>query len=106
MGKVIDISEKLKHEDVFVRLDELHIYKVDDRKNTIMQVNAVMREKGEDLESVECVLKLCLGADAYQYIESLNLPLEQYKNIFIAVMAAVSGKSYEETEKQFRDTVK
>ena len=47
------------------------------------------------------VVKLALGQNAFQEIESMELSFADYKVLFIGIMAGVSDQSYEEVEKNF-----
>lgn len=102
MATLIDITGKLKYEQKFIKLGDKS-YKVDDSKNTVTKVMALFNGGGSELEQMEKALSLLLGKEAFKDIEAMNLSMEDYKVPFIAVMACVTGKTYEQAEADFRD---
>lgn len=102
MATLIDITGKIKNEEKFIKLGEKS-YKVDDSKNTVIQVMAMFESGSSDMEQMEKALELLLGKQAKKDIDAMNLSFEDYKVPFIAVMACVSGKTYEQAEADFRN---
>ena len=103
MGTLIDITGKIKNEPKFIKLGD-DTYKVDDSKNTVTKVMALFNEGGSEMENMEKVLELLLGKKAKKAIDDMNLSMEDYQVPFIAVMACVTGKTYEQAEADFRNT--
>ena len=103
MATLIDITNKIKNEAKFVKLGE-KTYKVDDSKNTVTKVMALFDGDGSEIENMENALKLLLGKEGFKDIEAMNLSMDDYKVPFIAVMACVTGKTYEQAEADFRGT--
>lgn len=101
MSKIIDISGKLCDEEKFLEVAKNKHYKVDDRKNTVMKVNAIVQDGG-DAEAMDEAIKLVLGEVAYKEIEAMDLTMNSYQSIFIGMMALITGKSFEEMEQSFR----
>lgn len=100
MATVIDITNKIKNEEKFIAYNG-KTYKVDDRKNTIVQMYAVLdNTDGANLEMIEKVMELLLGKEAVKDFNGLNY--EDYLVPFFAAMACVQNKSYEEVEASFR----
>lgn len=100
MATVIDITNKIKNEEKFIGYKGKH-YKVDDRKNTIVKLYAVLDSTdGANLEMIETVMELLLGKEAVKDFSGLNY--EDYLVPFFAAMACVQNKSYEEVEASFR----
>lgn len=100
MATVIDITNKIKNEEKFIAYNG-KTYKVDDRKNTIVQMYAVLDSTdGANLEMIEKVMELLLGKEAVKDFNGLNY--EDYLVPFFAAMACVQNKSYEEVEASFR----
>lgn len=102
MATVIDITGKIKNEEKFIVYNDKS-YKVDDRKNTIIQVYSVL-DSGEDmsLATVDKVLELLLGKNA---VKDFNgFAYEDYLVPFFAAMACVQNKSYEEIASNFRNS--
>lgn len=104
MGKIIDISSKLMNEPKFLQVTEDKTYKVDDRKNTVIQMNQILENANGSVESIDKAIKLCLGDKAFKEIEKMDLSMTAYQSLFIGMMALVTNKTYEELEKTFRET--
>ena len=101
MATVIDITNKIKNEEKFIKFGE-KTYKVDDRKNTVIKAQAILAgANSNDMETIGAALAELIGAEAVKDFD--GLPLEDYLIPFYAVMACVNGKSYEETEEMFRN---
>lgn len=102
MSKIIDISAKLTNERPKLKLSEDKIYEIDDRKNTIIILNQKMGESDlNNLEVIDDMIRITLGEAALKEIDEMNLPFSAYQNILMAVMAAVSGESFEVVEARF-----
>lgn len=102
MATVIDITNKIKNEQKFIMYNGKN-YKVDDSKNTIIKVFAIIDEaEGASMEMIDKVLAELLGAEAAKDFE--NFSYEDYLVPFFAAMACVQNKSYEEVEQSFHKT--
>ena len=103
MSKIIDISAKLTNERPKLKLADDKIYEIDDRKNTILQLNQKMQNADlNDLNVIDEMIKVVLGKKAAKEINDMNLPIVAYQSILIAIMAAVTGEEYEAAEARFR----
>lgn len=99
MAQVIDISGRIKNQPKFIKIGKKS-YRVDDRKNTILEIMQIMDEEGSgDIATIDKVIGKLLGANAKK---ELDYSLEDYQTIFIACMAAVQGVTFEECENSFR----
>ena len=101
MSTLIDITNKIKNEEKFIKLYD-KTYKVDDSKNTVIKVMSILEKEGEAV-AMDKAIELILGKEAKKYIDSLNLSVQDYQVPFIAVMACVNNVSYEAMEEQFRN---
>ena len=101
MSTLIDITNKIKNEEKFIKLYD-KTYKVDDSKNTVLKVMSILESEGEAV-AMDKAIELILGKEAKKYIDSLNLSVQDYQVPFIAVMACVNNVSYEAMEEQFRN---
>ena len=101
MSTLIDITNKIKNEEKFIKLYD-KTYKVDDSKNTVLKVMSILEKEGEAV-AMDKAIELILGKEAKKYIDSLNLSVQDYQVPFIAVMACVNNVSYEVMEEQFRN---
>ena len=99
MGKIIDISAKLVNEPKFLQVAEGKTYKVDDRKNTVLQMSALLNEGTASVEGIDKAIKL-----GFKEIEAMELSITAYQSLFIGMMALVTDKSFEEMEQTFRNT--
>ena len=77
-------------------------YKVDDRKNTILQVYALLDENKMGVETIDKVMSLILGDEAVKDFE--NLAYQDYLVPFFAAMACIQNKTYEDIEATFRNS--
>lgn len=100
MATVIDITNKIKNEEKFI-VYHGKSYKVDDRKNTIIKVHAILSEAKEaSVTTIDEAMKELVGAKAVKDFE--GFAYEDYLVPFFAAMACVQGKPYEEVEASFR----
>ncbi|MBY2477629.1 hypothetical protein KWV16_12140 [Clostridioides difficile] len=105
MSNIIDISTKLTNEKPKIKISEDKVYTVNNSKNTVLIVNQRMSENNSnEIELIDDALKLLLGEKAFKEIDSMQLSFVDYKTIFVAVMAAISGETYEETETRFQNS--
>ena len=98
---MIDISKKLSNEKPILKIAEGKEYNVNNSKNTMLLIDQQMRSGENEVESMDYVIRLTLGEKAFKEIESMEMPFSDYKILFIGVMAAVSGQTYDEVEKNF-----
>ena len=87
---MIDISKKLSNDKPVIKVAEGKEYNINNSKNN-----------KNELAAMDKVVKLALGQNAFQEIESMELSFADYKVLFIGIMAGVSDQSYEEVEKNF-----
>lgn len=103
MATVIDITGKIKNEEKFIVYNGKS-YKVDDRKNTVIEVYSIIeKSEGNNVEMIDKVMEILLGKGAVKDFEKLSY--EDYLVPFFAVLACVQGKTYEEIEASFRQTL-
>ena len=102
MATLIDITSKIKNEQKFIVYNGKH-YKVNDSKNTIIKVFAIIDENdGASMEMIDKVLEELLGKEAVKDFEDLSY--QDYLVPFFAAMACVQNKSYEDVEQSFHKT--
>lgn len=105
MGKIIDISGKISNEPTFLHIAENMNYKVDDSKNTVIKVMAVWNnEELGDMDKIDKTIEMILGKKAFKEINDLNLSINAYKTISMAIMATITGQSLEEFETRFQQS--
>lgn len=101
----VDISTHLEDAPKFLKVGpgDKNVFKVDDRMSTVIKIQD-LTNKNTDLSVMRKALELALGKEAVQKIDEMDLSLIAFQNIFIGMMAAISGKKFEEMETQFRNT--
>lgn len=100
MATVIDITNKIKNEEKFIIYNGKN-YKVDDRKNTIVKVYAMLDDgNNTNIETLDKVMTELLGAEAVKEFD--GFAYEDYLVPFFAAMACVQNKSYDEIAASFR----
>lgn len=103
MATVIDISNKIKNEEKFIAYNG-KTYKVDDSKNNIIKVQALLASvKEATIDIIDQAMALLVGKDAVR--DFAGLAYEDYLVPFFAAMACVQGKTYEDTERAFRQSM-
>lgn len=103
MATVIDITSKIKNEEKFIVYNGKS-YKVDDRKNTIIQVYSIIDSaEGASIDMIDKVMALLLGKSAVKDFD--GFAYEDYLVPFFAAMACVQNKTYDEVESSFRKSV-
>lgn len=96
----MDIASKLSNARPTLKIAEGMTYEVNNSKNNLLVVNQELKKnnKGE-VELIDFTIEKVLGEKALKEINALDLSIADYKVIFIAIMACVSGVTYEEAEK-------
>lgn len=99
MAKIIDISSRITNELPMVKITDDLIVTVNNRKQTILNIQAMVKEaerKGEeDLDEMNFInkaLQMLVGETKTKEIEALNLPLPEYKLIYNTIMGTVNGE--------------
>lgn len=103
MAKTIDISGKLTNERPVLKLNEGKEYPVDNRKNTVLQLNKLLDDSDlNDLHRVDEVLKVVLGEKAVDEINEADLTFADYQVVFMAALAGAMGEEFETMEARFQ----
>lgn len=105
MATLIDITGKIKNEEKFIKFGD-KTYKVDDRKNTMVKVYALIGGENStvSIDTLDKIMTLLLGKEAVKDFDGLTY--EDYLVPFFAAMACVQNKDYDEVEKTFRNSQK
>lgn len=99
MAKTIDITSKLTNDRPVLKLGEGKEYPIDNRKNTVLTIQAKMDEG--DSPDLDGVLELALGKEAVKEINESDISFADYQIIFIATLAGALGEDYEVIEARF-----
>lgn len=106
MAKCYDIVERLKAKNAkpSIKLDEEHIFTVNNSKNIMLEIMAMANDaknsEGTEaqIEMVDKVIRLTLGSKAFDYIQSLDLSADAYMYLMEAIVAAMNGTDIEEDD--------
>lgn len=104
MAKCYDIVERLKAKNAkpSIKLDEDHIFTVNNSKNIMLEIMALANDaKDSDgtasqIKLVDKVIRLTLGDKAFDYIQSLDMSADAYMYLMEAIVAAMNGTEIEE----------
>ncbi len=107
MGKIIDISSRITNQEPVVKITDDIIVTVNNRKQTVLNIQAMAREyerKTENNEEeyneiafINKAMQMLVGITNAEKIEELNLPLPEYKLVYNTIMETVNGEVEEET---------
>ena len=56
------------------------------------------------MDKIDKTIEMILGKKAFKEINDLNLSINAYKTISMAIMATITGQSLEEFESRFQQT--
>ncbi|BFH13532.1 hypothetical protein WJ0W_006213 [Paenibacillus melissococcoides] len=98
MAKTIDITSRLTNERPVLKLGEGKEYRIDNRKNTVLAIQAKM-DAGDG--SLDEVLELALGKEAVKEINESDISFGDYQVILIAALAGAMNEDYEVIEARF-----
>lgn len=79
-------------------------FTVNNRKSTAKKLANAKRNKKNGEDDDRILIETLMGPEAADYIDSLDLPLPVYKELFYTVMAAYNGTSVEKMKEQLGDT--
>lgn len=111
MAKMYDITSKITNDLPVVKISDELICTVNNRKNNILNVQAMIREAErkedeenkdsdgtEEIRMMDKALELLIGKKHTKAINDMDLPVTEYSYVFKAVMAAAQGRELEENE--------
>ncbi|NLK94002.1 MAG: hypothetical protein GX275_02260 [Clostridiales bacterium] len=98
MARIYDIISRLENgnQKPKIRIDNEHEFIINNSKAAALKI--MTESKEENIESMDNVVKIALGKEAYDYIESLELSMPAYTTIINSIMAAIGDVSLEEIE--------
>lgn len=109
MARVYDIISRLENgnQKPVVKIDADHEFKINNSKAAALKIMALADdEKVKEDERLEGVIKIGLGKEAFEYIESLELSMPNYNLIINAIMAAIGDVDIEEIEEEAKKAKK
>ena len=109
MGKFYDISAKITNELPTIKITNDLICTINNRKNTLLNVVAMMEEKDrkngeqeggneteQEFERMQKALSMLIGKKNADVIEEMDLPINEYTELFRVIMAMARGVDPEE----------
>ncbi|WP_102400208.1 hypothetical protein [Haloimpatiens massiliensis] len=107
MAKIYNIMDRLTNDKPEIKIDNEHVYKVNNSKNTAILIKSLSEDpKLEEFEMMDKIVEAGLGKEALEYINSLELSLKGYEAIMNAIMAAISEQDLEDIEKMAEQEMK
>ncbi len=104
---MIDISKKITNQLPVVKITDEIIVTVNNRKNTVLNVQAMTQEaekKAEkeggtydELAYITKVMEMFIGKKSTDEIEKLDLPLPEYREIYNTIMQVATGTYGQDT---------
>ena len=103
MARVYDIISRLENgnQKPVIKIDADHEFKINNSKAAAFRIMALADDKKiKDDKRLDDIVKVALGKDAFDYIESLDLSMIAYNTIINVIMAAISYVELEEVEEE------
>ena len=103
MARVYDIISRLENgnQKPVIKIDADHEFKINNSKAAAFRIMALSEDENiKEDEKLEGIIKVGLGEEAFNYIESLDLSMSSYTLIINAIMAAIGDVDLEEIEEE------
>lgn len=103
MARVYDIISRLENgnQKPVLKIDAEHEFKINNSKAAAFKIMALTEdEKINDKERYEGIIKVGLGQEAFDYIESLDISMPSYNIVVNTIMAAIGDVDLEEVEEE------
>ncbi len=108
MSNIIDISGRITNQLPVVKITDDIVVTVNNRHSTIMSMQLLIKEQEkaakenddeyDEMSFMDKVLTMLTSKKSADAINELDLPLPEYKIVYQAVMAAATGKTFEEAQ--------
>lgn len=107
MGKLYTLDNKLLTETPEIRIGE-KVYGLDNRQKTVTKVQNLMNGMNAENqeERMQEMLSLAFGAKESKEIDAMDMPYPAYQQLFVLVVAAMTGEEPETVAGNFRQTEK
>lgn len=102
MSNIIDISAKITNQLPVVKITDEIIVTVNNRKSTILNMQAMVREaqkkseknggEYDEMAFMAKALSMIIGEKSVKAIEELDLPLPEYKEVYQSIMKVATGE--------------
>lgn len=100
MAQIIDISSKITNQLPVVKITEELVVTVNNRKSVILNIQAMVAENEKKVASgkvqdqiayMNKTLGMLIGQKNVDAIEEMDLPLNEYQEVFQTVMSVATG---------------
>ncbi len=102
MSKYYDISAKITNELPTIKITDDIICTVNNRKSTILNIQAMLQEKEkkehtteQEFEDMIKALEMLVGSKSANEIDKLDLPINEFTEVFTAIMNVAQGMELE-----------
>lgn len=103
MARVYDIISRIENSNQrpVVKIDAEHEFKINNSKAAAFKIMALADDENiKDDERYEKIIKVGLGEEGFNKIESLKLSMPSYNLIINTIMAAIGDVDLEEIEEE------
>lgn len=95
MAKIYDISMKITNELPAMKITDEILVTVNNRHSTILNIQAMIMEaekkESNETEIMDKALNLLIGEKKTEEINALDLPINEFKEVYAAVMKVAQG---------------
>ena len=97
---IYDISKKITNELPMIKISDDLVVTVNNRKSVVLNIQAMVLEnekleqKGKQIDEMEFMTKalgMLIGQKNVETIETMDLPLPEYKEVFQTIMSVATG---------------
>lgn len=95
MAKIYDISMKITNELPAMKITDEILVTVNNRHSTILNIQAMIMEaekkESNETEIMDKALNLLIGEKKTEEINALDLPINEFKEVYAAIMKVAQG---------------
>lgn len=95
MAKIYDISMKITNELPAMKITDEILVTVNNRHSTILNIQAMIMEaekkESDETEIMDKALNLLIGEKKTEEINALDLPINEFKEVYAAIMKVAQG---------------
>lgn len=95
MAKIYDISMKITNELPSMKITDEILVTVNNRHSTILNIQAMIMEaekkESNETEIMDKALNLLIGEKKTEEINALDLPINEFKEVYAAIMKVAQG---------------
>ena len=101
MARIYDIINRLENgnQKPKIRIDSEHEFTINNSKAAALKIMAESKKNNEE-KTMDNIVKIALGKEAFDYIEGLDLSMPAYNTIVNTIMAAIADVELEEIEEE------